>query len=103
MIWRYGNENGPIGVLQSVLYYVWYDMFFYHLKTHAQILETNMELITIIGFCKAIGLFQKYHLILFVVSPKFGGTYHRPKSNFWRDNKEYYGMFEKGLFNVVSF
>ena len=50
MIWRYRNENVPLGVLQSVLYYVWYDIFFYHLKTHAQTSDTKMGWITIIDF-----------------------------------------------------
>lgn len=35
------------------------------------------------GFCKAMGLFQKYHDILCCLS------------KIWRDYKEYYGIFEK--------
>ena len=67
--------------------------FFYHLKTHAQILDTNMESITIVLTVFARQwVFFKNTMIFFVVSPKFGGT-----------TKSIMVCLKKGLLNVVSF
>ena len=41
--------------------------------------------------------FSKHIIILFAVPPKITLRVVVSPSKFWRDNKEYYGIFEKGL------
>ena len=68
MIWRYRNENVPLGVLQSVLYYVWYDIFFLPPKNTGSNTWYKNGVNNNNWFWKAIGLFQKYHNTLCCLS-----------------------------------
>lgn len=70
MIWRYGKwkRSHRCSSIRSLLCLVWY-VFLPPKNTRSNTwYKLNMELITIIGFRKAIGLFQKYQNTLCCLS-----------------------------------